>query len=610
MDKQGAPQIRYQSGVYRGYAYGKWAEKSVEGFRFDSPRNIKPIEVEVEFDESSIKSVKVLSCDDTPGFVEPVVNKIPDDIVKYQTLNVDIVTGCTLTSIGVINAVSNAVREAGTDPALLNRAVPRSTEHRSYTTDIVIVGAGGSGTAAALSAVEAGKNVVILEKTGKVGGMSALSTGFLGVGSDFAKSKGYNHTESELYSVLMEYNQWTADSLIVKAIVEKAGSTADWFIQHGYEFRLNPNGMTHDTGKGTAKIQYLYDTYILRNPNNVLLLETAAKELIIEDGKIVGVKGQCRDGGTVEVRGKALVIATGGFGGSREMLREYTGTDRYWLSGLSASSGDGLTMALAAGARLGDQIAPHVTEFAANADVNFNDYYFKYLNYTGLLMLNTQGYRFMNEEYCLTQPLAKGASAIRQTGSFYVVFDQNSYDIIKQEGFKGFFDQQTVNNLIRNHDWRSRALDPFGELMDIEMDRAMKAGAAWKADSISELARTIGFSGDVFVNEVNRYQRMVRQGQDTDFNKAPIFLIPLDQGPYYAVRMEPAIFGTLGGIRVDQFMRVLDAGLKPIPGLYAAGQDASGMFGYPYYETAGSTQGFAYNSGRIAGENASLYTGN
>jgi fumarate reductase flavoprotein subunit len=539
-----------------------------------------------------------------------VVNKIPGDIVKYQTLNVDVVAGCTLTSVGVINAVSNAVQEAGVNPALLNRRIPRSTEHRSYTTDIVIVGAGGSGTAAALTITESGKNVVILEKTGKVGGMSALTTGFTGVGSDFAKSKGSNGTASELYSTLMEDNRWTADSLIVKAVVEKQGNTADWLIQHGYEVRLSPNGMTHDTGKGSAKIQRLYDNYILKNPNNVLLLETAATELIIEDGKVVGVKGRRRDGGTVEVRGNAVIIATGGFGGSREMLRQYTGSDRYWLSGLHASSGDGLNMALAAGAKLSDIISPHVTEFAANADVNFNDYYFKYLNYTGLLMLNTQGYRFMNEEYCITQTLAKGASAIRQAGSFYVVFDQNSYDTIKEEGFKGFFDQQTVENLVRNHDWRSRALDPFGELMEIELERAMKAGAAWKADSVSELSRAIGFTGDVFINEINRYQRMVRQGQDTDFNKNPIFLIPLDKGPYYAVRMEPAIFGTLGGIRVDQFMRVLDTGLKPIPGLYAAGQDTGGMFGWPYYDTAGSTQSFAYNSGRIAGESASAYTGN
>jgi fumarate reductase flavoprotein subunit len=124
------------------------------------------------------------------------------------------------------------------------------------------------------------------------------------------------------------------------------------------------------------------------------------------------------------------------------------------------------------------------------------------------------------------------------------------------------------------------------------------------------LENAIGFSErGVFANEVSRYQQMIVQGRDTDFGKTPVFLIPLDRAPYYAVRMEPAIFGTLGGIRVDRFMRALDDKLAPVPGLYVAGQDAGGMFGYPYYETAGSTQGFAYNSGRIAGENAFAYAG-
>jgi fumarate reductase flavoprotein subunit len=186
-----------------------------------------------------------------------------------------------------------------------------------------------------------------------------------------------------------------------------------------------------------------------------------------------------------------------------------------------------------------------------------------------------------------------------------VIFDQNSYDTIQQKGFKGFFDQPTVDNLVRNHDWRSRALDPFGELMEIELARSMEAGAAWKADSIPELETAIGFPGrGVFANEVSRYQQMIAQGRDTDFGKNPIFLIPLNTPPYYAVRMEPAIFGTLGGIRVDHFMRVMDTNLKPIPGLYAAGQDSGDMFGWPYYDTAGSTQSYAYNSGRIAGESA------
>ncbi|QQO09026.1 FAD-dependent oxidoreductase [Breznakiella homolactica] len=599
--------LAFTPGTYTGEAYGKWGEKSVEGFRFDSPRNIRPITVEVSVDASRILSVKIVSCDDTPGFIEPVADQIPADIVKHQSLAVDSVTGCTLTSRGVLNAAAAALEKAGADLVALNRSVPRSAEHRQYSADLIIVGAGGAGSAAALAATEAGVSVVIFEKTGKVGGMSALTTGFIGPESGIAKAAGSTVTVEGLFEEFMDYNQWTANSLVVKTVLETSGNTADWLKDHGYNLRLSPNGVTHDTGKGSAKLQNLYDNYILKNPRNTLLLQTAAQELIVENGKIAGVRGRHTDGRTVEARAKAVIIATGGFGGSKEMLRQYTGSDRYWLSGLAASSGEGLTMAISAGAKLSDEIYPHVTEFAANADVNFNDFYFKYLNYTGFLMLDTQGRRFMNEEYCITQPLAKGASAIRQAGSFYVIFDQNSYDIVKDKGFKGFFNEQTAQNLIRSSNWRSRALDPFGELMDIEMQRSMDANAAWKADSIAGLAAAIGFTDGVFENEIARYQRMISQKRDDDFSKNPLFLISLDKGPYYAVRMEPAIFGTLGGIRVDQYMRALDQQLTPIEGLYAAGQDAGGMYGYPYYETPGVTQGFAYNSGRIAGQQAAEF---
>ncbi|WP_313343880.1 FAD-dependent oxidoreductase [Sedimentibacter sp.] len=598
----------FTPGTYTGEAYGKWDKDSKEGFRFGSPNPITPMLATVTVEKDKIVSIDIANISETPGFYEPVLEVMVPDIIKYQTLGVDTVSGCTMTSKGVIQAVEQALVKAGADPYKLYAKAEVSNETEEYKTDVVVIGGGGSGSVAALAAYEAGAEVIVLEKTGKAGGMSVLTTGFIAPESKALKDNGSTVTSKELFDEYTNYNYGTANNLLVKTILDKAGSTADWLIEHGYKVKHSSNGVTLDTGKGQEKIDNLYKNYITKTDSNKLLLQTRADKLIFdENNKIIGVHAIKKDGTEVNVYADAVIIATGGFGGSKEMLKKYTGSDRYWLSGLEASSGDGINLALSAGADLSSELFPHITEFAANADVDFNDYYFKYLNYAGLLQLDSSGHRFMNEEWCITQPLAKGASSIRTVGSFWVVFDQNTYDIIKEQGLSGLFTTEETEFLKTEHNWRSRALDPFGDLMEIEMNRAKEAGAAYSADTLEDLGKKAGFTIDEYLEEMKRYQEFIEKGIDEDFNKNPMFLIPIYKGPFYAVRMEPAIFGTLGGIRVDEKMRVLNEDLKPIEGLYAAGQDAGGMYGYPYYETPGTTQGYAYNSGRIAGEHAAEF---
>lgn len=598
----------FTPGTYTGEAYGKWDKDSKEGFRFGSPNPITPMLATVTVEEDKIVSINITNISETPGFYEPVLEIMVPDIIKYQTLGVDTVSGCTMTSKGVLQAVEQALVKAGADSSKLYAAVNKNTEAEEYHTDVVVIGGGGSGSVAALAATEAGAEVIVLEKTGKTGGMSVLTTGFIAPESQLQKENGSTVTAKDLFDEFTNYNYGTANNLLVKTILNKAGSTGDWLIAHGYKVKPSTNGVTLDTGKGQEKIDNLYKNYIQKTDTNKLLLQTRADELLFdENNKVIGVHAIKKDGTEVNVYADAVIIATGGFGGNKEMLKKYTGSDRYWLSGLEASSGDGINLALSAGADLSPELFPHITEFAANADVDFNDYYFKYLNYAGLLQLDPSGHRFMNEEWCITQPLAKGASSIRTVGSFWVVFDQNTYDIIKEKGLSGLFTEEETEFLKTEHNWRPRALDPFGDLMEIEFNRAKEAGAAFSAETLEDLGKQAGFSVDEYMEEMKRYQEFIEKGIDEDFNKNPMFLIPIDKGPFYAVRMEPAIFGTLGGIRVDEKMRVLNEDLKPIEGLYAAGQDAGGMYGYPYYETPGTTQGYAYNSGIIAGEHAAEF---
>lgn len=600
--------FNFTPGTYTGEAYGKWDKDSKEGYRFGSTNPITPMLATVTVEKDKIVSIDITNISETPGFYEPVLEKMVPEIIKYQTLGVDTISGCTMTSKGVIQAVEQALVKAGGNPVKLYSKVEASNEVEEYHTDVVVIGGGGSGSVAALAASEAGAEVIVLEKTGKVGGMSVLTTGFIAPESQVQQENGSTVTSKDLFDEFTNYNYGTANNLLVKTILEKAGSTADWLIEHGYKVKPSANGITVDTGKGQEKIDNLYKNYITKPSANKLLLQTRADELLFdENNKVIGVHAIKKDCTQVNVYADAVIIATGGFGGNKEMLEKYTGSDRYWLSGLEASSGDGINLALSAGADLSPELFPHITEFAANADVDFNDYYFKYLNYAGLLQLNSSGHRFMNEEWCITQPLAKGASSIRTVGSFWVVFDQNTYDTIKEKGLSGLFTSEETEFLKNEHNWRPRALDPFGDLMEIEMNRAKEAEAAYSADTLEDLGKEAGFTVDEYMEEMKRYQAFIEKGIDEDFNKNSMFLTPIDKSPFYAVRMEPAIFGTLGGVRVDEKMRVLNEDLKPIAGLYAAGQDAGGMYGYPYYETPGTTQGYAYNSGRIAGEHAAEF---
>ena len=271
-------------GTYYGAAYGKWKEGTIEGERFGSPAVITPTKVAVTVDETSILSVEVLETSDNPGFIEPVIERIPAAVVEQQSVAVDVVTGCTMTSQAVLSGVTQALTEAGANLAGFNKAAPRVEATEEYTTDFVVVGAGGSGTTAALKAMEAGLNVIVLEKCGKVGGESVCTTGMLTLGSKYlAEQSGEEGTPIDVvFDELMEYANYKCNASVLRAFLENNGPAADYLAEHWAQ-TTNPgftrmaakkNGM--DTGKGTDKYNVLYDTFL--TPGGVqLMLETTAE---------------------------------------------------------------------------------------------------------------------------------------------------------------------------------------------------------------------------------------------------------------------------------------------------------------------------------------------
>lgn len=597
-------------GTYYGEEFGKWKKGTIEGERFGSPAIIAPTRVAVEVSQDAILSVTVESCDDTPGFIEPCIERIPAQIVANQSVNVDCVTGATLTSQAIISGVEQALVEAGADLAGFRKAPQRNDGTEEYDCDFCVVSAGGSGTTAALRALEAGLSVVIVEKCGKVAGESCCSTGMLAPGSEYlakiSAEKGIEPPDPQfMFDELSDYAQYRCNTNVLMNVLQNMGPAAD-FLQDHWErggkfggFFLSANSCTLDFGKGTYKWQVIYDDYILPM-GGTLLLETRAEELIQdESGAVIGVKATKQDGTSVTVNAKQTLVACGGFGGNRDMLREYLRTDNLYLYGLSTNTGDGFRMALNAGGRLTTEINPLPAEFCSNLKVDYYAGYMKFINYAGLLQVDPEGQRFYNEELGATEPLGVGTSALYTIDHAYAIFCQADMDAMIAEGCPGLLSDEVRNEL---RIYRARACVPFYTLAD-EMQAAIDAGEGWKADSLEDLGAQIGFEPEVWEATVSNYLAAIEAGEDTEFHKRPEMLRPLAEGPFYAVRFCMAIDGTLNGVRANQYMQALGEDLKPIPGLFLGGLDAGGMWGNVYFASkhcAAVSQGHSIASGYIA----------
>ena len=588
-------------GTYTGEAYGKWLKGSIEGERFGSPAIILPTQVAVTVDETSILSVEVLDCSDTPGFKEPAIERVPAAIVAQQSIAVDVVTGATLTSQAILNGVQQALEAAGADIAGFMTATPKVEATEEYTVDLAIVGAGASGTMAAIEAMEAGIDVIVLEKTGKLGGTSVCSTGFAAVQTDLQKAAGVDSlTVDSAFRELMDFCKWRANAPLVYNVLSSSTDVVNR-LQAYWDQTTNPgvtkaNKTALDTGKGTDKFNVLYDNFLY--PAGVkVLMETTANSLITENGAVVGVEATRQDGTKVIVHAKNVLVCTGGFGGNDEMLTEYFGHDNFYLNGLSSNVGDGLNMCLAVGAALSDEITPHLAEFCSNKKVDFYAGYMKFVNQAGFLALDPSGDRFVNEEFFVTQALSYGASALRRVGYAYIIFTQDQLDAMVENGLWGVLDADTINSL----KLRARIIVPSYYTLYDEMETTLAAGEAWKADTLEALGEAIGFvDQSIYQKSIADYQTVLATGEDPLFGKRADMMPNLDNGPYYAVRVISAIDGTYNGIRVNENMQALDKNYQPITGLYVSGQDSGGYFSYPYYEGAGWTQGYAWVSGSIA----------
>jgi fumarate reductase flavoprotein subunit len=472
-------------------------------------------------------------------------------------------------------------------------------------TDIVVVGSGATGLAAALTAAEGGARVILFEKQRSLGGTSNFFEGTFAVESGMQRERYIMYSRDEAFKNIMEYSHWRANPRLVRAIVDESGKTIAWLQEEGVEFvdaTINlphaPRTYHYIKGHGAALVKALATK--AKDKGVDVRSGIAVKRLLKDGSRIVGVVVE-QDGEEVEVAAKAIIIGSGGYANNKEWIRKYAGFDldvNVLPVGNVDKTGDGIRMAWEAGAAeegmgLLELFAagPAGAEFAMKNAIEL-------AAAQPDLWVDPQGMRFCDEGIGFYDSSIGNANARQKEGFTWHLLD----DTIKE-------------SLIENGIHKSVGLDNGPGTRPLEFEKEFFAAVdrgsteVCMADSVEELATKMGVDAAVLRATVDEYNGYCAKGHDDLFAKDRIYLRPLLGPIFYAVKARTVFLGTMGGIRINDRTEVLDKKGRVVAGLYAGGFDAGGMWGDSYCMTvsSGLSSAFALNSGRIAGRNAVKY---
>jgi fumarate reductase flavoprotein subunit len=467
--------------------------------------------------------------------------------------------------------------------------------------DIVIIGCGGAGLPAALTAHEKGKKVLILEKRGIVGGNALLAEGFFAAESPAQKRLLIDAKKDVLLRTALEYAHYKVDPRILRAFINKSGDTTRWieekglWINHIAPFYPNQVPLVWHIIEGHgASLVKIFEAEC-KDKGISILRNTRAKEIMFnEKGKVSGIKAEKEDG-EFEIKADSVIVCTGGFSSNKELLTKYCPEylDVLDTEGVPGMDGDGLKMALEAGATtdgLGNLMMVGPSPFPKNWEIE----------------------GVAGEPYCIWVN-EKGERFVDETVTFNVFEAINS--IIRQKHGVCFaiVDDRMKKNIVENGLIRGcgEIFVPRGkkmEKLDKEFTKQVNKDGAFISESLEEIAGWIGAPAEVLKKTVHEYNRSCDRSYDETFVKDPQYLQALKTPPFYVIKFRGTLLGTTGGIKINHRMEVLNKEHNPIPGLYAAGADTGGWESDTYCAVlSGSAFGFALNSGRIAAESAADY---
>ncbi|MEW9094244.1 MAG: flavocytochrome c [Clostridiaceae bacterium] len=561
-------QTAIANGTYKGEGNGKGGK----------------ISVEVTIKDDTITDVKVLEQKETPGY-ETAMDTLKENILSKNSLDVDIVAGCTLTSKGYLEAITAALKVAGATPDMLKKNQGKDKDvtkkEVSKTHDIVIIGAGGAGLSAAIEAKQAGADVIVLEKMPMAGGNTLIS------GAEYAapnnwiqKKEGIKDSPDQFAKDMIKGGDNENDPELVKVVAENALAGAEWlrdevgvvwqddlmfFGGHSVKRSLIPAGANGKEiiRKQVAKAESL---------NIPILYNTTAMSLITDsNGKVIGVEAEGEDTKYTFNTKKAVIIASGGFGSNIEMRVKYNpAMDKKVLStNTVGSTGDGIVMGEKIGAELVGM--EHIQTYPVCDPLTGTLLYFGDARMYGhTIMVNKEGKRFVEE---LERRDVISMAIKEQT-------DSVCYQLLDQKGLE-------ASKLEEQH--------------GAEMEYLYKNKLLVKANTIEEAAAFFGIDAKEFKATLDRYNGYVKDGKDKEFNKRSM-PSTIDTAPFYILKAAPAVHHTMGGLKINTKAEVINKDGKVIEGLYATGEVTGGVHGTNRLGSNALADITVF--GRIAGQNA------
>lgn len=466
------------------------------------------------------------------------------------------------------------------------------------TADVIIIGAGASGTAATMAAAEKGASVILLEKQPSVGGTGNFAEGIFAAESSMQKRQGIIVTRDMAFKTIMDYSHWLANPFVARAFVDRSADTIEWVKSKGITFEyIGPGGpltwhVIEGEGHGRHLIKTFHDQF--KQMPVTTLLETTAKELIVENGKVVGVRAENADGDKIEAKGKAVIIATGGYANNKEMLKQYTPFPDVIMVGNVGKMGEGIKMAWAAGAA--EEGIGVIQAYRPGLPGYSTSSHLLAAARQPYLWVDQHGRRFTDESIVILWPYS-GNALMKIGGTMFSIYDENSRQHFINNGIDVPIGEWVIAGT------KLEKLDD-----EFQKEAGRNRGYVFKGNTIEELAKAMGVDAAVLKETIAQNNQFASQRRDDIFAKNFEYLRPVEQGPFYATKMLPAALGTLGGVKINGQMEAVNADGEKIPGLYVVGNDAGGMYGDTYdLLLGGGTFGFALNSGRIAAENALDY---
>ena len=607
-----------------GSASSTSAAGGVSGSFTGTAKGMGEVSVTLTLTDNVITDCTAKGDEETSGIGSVVIEQFPGEVVEGNTINLDSISGATITSNAFVEAAKAALTEAGLNPDdyMAKADTTANGETVSYDADVVVIGAGGAGMTAAMTAADAGQKVVILESQAMVGGNSARATGGMNAAktvyqdeNEFDQAAGVEKTlataaekyaDNETITALAKTvsEQWAAyqanptgyfdsvelmeldtmvggkginDPELVKTLCEGTADAIDWLDENGITLHnvssfggasvkrihrpVNEEGKVVSVG---AYMIPLLQENCEKRGIDIVLNTTVDTILTDANGAAVGVSGTDKDGNTVVVNAKSVILATGGFGANLDMVTQYKPElAGFMTTNAAGAQGQGIEMATAIGAGTVDmdQIQIHPTVEANTAALITEG-----LRGDGAILVNANGERFIDEVG--TRDVVSAAE-IAQPGSYsWLIVDQAMAD---------------ASSVIQGY---------------------IKKGYTVEGATYEELAKAMGVDEAAFAQTMADWNSCVEAKSDAEFGRTS-FANKLDTAPYYAIKVTAGVHHTMGGLKINTNTEVLKADGSVIPGLFAAGEVTGGVHGAN--RLGGNAVADFTVFGRIAGAAASKY---